>query len=140
MGFLFMSAPSCRTAAKEKIKGRSETGSAVELSLIHIFLMTALLGDCLADLFTVGHVRRVEHDLDAEAALELAHQHVDLNVARAGDDHLVGLGVVDDAERRVFLVQAVEALGHLILLAAGLGRDGHAVAGLIEMCIRDRPV
>ena len=41
-------------------------------------------------------------------------------------------GVVDDAEGRIFLVQAVEALGHLILLAAGLGRDGDAVAGLIE--------
>ena len=41
-------------------------------------------------------------------------------------------GVVDDAEGRIFLVQAVEALGHLVLLAAGLGRDGDAVAGLIE--------
>ena len=97
-----------------------------------LLLMTALLGDRLADLFTVGHARRVEHDLDAEAALELVDEHVDLDVAHAGDDHLVRFGVVDDAEGRIFLVQAVEALSHLILLAAGLGRDGDAVAGLIE--------
>ena len=99
--------------------------------------MTALLLHGLADLLAVGDARRVEHDLNAEAALELAHQHVDLDIARAADDHLVGFCVVDDAEGRIFLVQAVETLRHLVFLAAGLGRDGHAVARLIEGNGRD---
>ena len=92
--------------------------------------MTALLLHGLADLFTVGHARGVELGVHAEAGLELAHEHVDLNVARAGDDHLMGLGVVDDGKGRVFLVQTVEAGAELFLLAAGLGRDGAGVAGL----------
>ena len=95
-----------------------------------LLLMTALLLHGLADLFTVGNARGVELGVHAEAGLELAHEHVDLNVARAGDDHLMGLGVVDDGKGRVLFIEAVEAGAELFLLTAGLGRDGAGVAGL----------
>ena len=44
----------------------------------------------------------------------------------------MGLGIVGDGEGGVLLIQAIQALGDLILLAPGLGHDGHGVAGLGE--------
>jgi len=42
----------------------------------------------------------------------------------------MGLGVVDHMEAGILLVHPVQALGHLVLLAAGLGGDGNGVVGL----------
>ena len=95
-----------------------------------LLLMATLLLDGLADLFTVGNARRVKLGIHAEAALELGAQNVDLNIACAGNDDLVRLGVVGDGEGRIFLVQTVETGAELILLTAGLGSDGAGVAGL----------
>jgi len=44
----------------------------------------------------------------------------------------VGLGVVDHGEGGIFLIEAGQALGHLVILATGLGGDGHGIAGLRE--------
>ena len=44
----------------------------------------------------------------------------------------MGLAVVHQGEGGVLLVETVQALGHLVLLAPGLGGDGHGVAGLGE--------
>ena len=44
----------------------------------------------------------------------------------------MGLGVVGDREGGVLLVHPAQALGDLILLAPGLGHDGHRVARLSE--------
>ena len=92
--------------------------------------MTALLAHLLTDLFTVSHPGRVQFGVHAEAALELAHQHVNLNVARAGDHHLMGFGVVDHTEGGILFVEADEAAAYLFILAAGLRGDGPGVAGL----------
>ena len=97
-----------------------------------LLLVAALLLDGLADLLTVRHADGLQLGLHVEAALQLADEHIHLHIAGAGEDHLVGLAVVDHGEGGVFLVQAGQALGDLILLAAGLGHDGHGVAGLGE--------
>ena len=94
--------------------------------------MTALLGDGLANLLTVGHAGSLQLGLHVEAALQLGYQHIHLDVAGGVEHHLVGLGVVDHGEGGILLVEAVQALSNLILLAAGLGGDGHGVVGLSE--------
>ena len=94
--------------------------------------MTALLLHGLADLLTVSHADRAQLHFHVEAGLELTDQHIHLHIAGAGEDHLMGLGVVDHGEGGVLLIETVQALSHLIVLAAGLGGDGHRVAGLSE--------
>ena len=105
-----------------------------ELAAAAGLLLVAAVGlDLALDLLTVSDAGGLELGLDAEAALELGAQDVDLNVAGAGDDHLVGLGVVDEREGDVLLVQAGEAGSDLVVLALGLGADGHGVAGLCQL-------
>ena len=57
-----------------------------------LLLVTAVGLERLANLLAVGDAGGAELDLDAELALELAAQHVQVDVAGAGDDHLLGLG------------------------------------------------
>src|SRR5699024_9446927 len=85
-----------------------------------LLLMTTLLADLLADLLTVGDSGRIQLSLYAEATLELADQYVDLDIAGAGDHHLMGLGVVDHAESGILFVEADEAGAHLLVLTTGL--------------------
>ena len=92
--------------------------------------MTAVGLDLALDLLAVGHAGGLELGLHAEAALQLGAEHVHLDIALTGDDHLVGLGVVHQREGDVFLVQTGEAGSDLVILTLGLGGDGHGVAGL----------
>ena len=94
--------------------------------------MAALLLHGLADLLTIGNTDGLELRLHVEAALELGHQHIHLHIASAGEHHLMGLGVVGDGKGGVLLIHPAQALGDLVLLAPGLGHDGHRVAGLGE--------
>ena len=95
-----------------------------------LLLVAALLGHRLADLLPVGHPGLGQLHLHVEAALELVHQHVHLDVAGGGDHHLVGLGVVHHVKGGVLLVEAAQARGDLVLLAPGLGGDGPGEVGL----------
>ena len=105
-----------------------------ELAAAAGLLFVAAVGlDLALDLLAVSDAGGLELGLDAEAALELGAQDVDLNIAGAGDDHLMGLGVVDEREGDVLLVQAGEAGSDLVVLALGLGADGHGVAGLCQL-------
>ena len=97
-----------------------------------LLLVAALLLHGLADLLTIGYTGGLQLGLHVEAALQLGHQHIHLDIAGGIEDHLVGLGVVHHGEGGVLLVQAVQALGHLVVLALGLGGDGHGIAGLGE--------
>ena len=91
--------------------------------------MAAVGLERLADLLAVGDAGGGELDLDAELVLELGAEDVQVDVAGAGDDHLLGLGVVGDGEGAVFFAEPGKALGDLVLLALRLGGDGHGVAG-----------
>ena len=97
-----------------------------------LLLVAALLLDSLADLLPIGHPHGLQIRLHIEAALQLADQHIHLHVAGAVEHHLVGLGVVGDGEGGILLVHTGQALGDLVLLAPGLGHDGHGIAGLCE--------
>ena len=46
-------------------------------------------------------------------------------LAHAGDDRLAGLFVGEDAEGRIFLCQALQRVGHLLLVELGLRLNGH---------------
>ena len=94
--------------------------------------MAALDLHLLADLLAIGHPGLGEVGVHAEAALQPGENHVHLHVAGTGDHHLAGLGVVDPVKGQILLVQTGEAGGDLVLLALGLGGDGHRVAGLRE--------
>ena len=97
-----------------------------------LLLVAALDLHLLADLLTVGHAGLGELRVHTEAALQAGDQNVHLHIAGAGDHHLVGLRVVDPAEGQILFVQAGHAAGDLVLLALGLGGDGHGIAGLGE--------
>ena len=91
--------------------------------------MPAVGLDLALDLFAVGHAGGGKLGLDAEAALQLGTEHVHLDVALAGDDHLVRLGIVDEVKGNVLFIQAGKTGGNLVVLALGLRGDGHGVAG-----------
>ena len=95
-----------------------------------LLLMTTLLADLLTNLLAVSHPGCIQLSFHAKAALELAHQHIDLDIAGAGNHHLVSLGVVDHAEGGILFVKAEKTGAHLFILATGLGSNGTGIAGL----------
>ena len=95
--------------------------------------MAAVRLDLALDLLAVGDAGGLELGIHVVEVLELGAENADLNVAGAGNDHLVGLGVIDEGEGNVFLAQLVQAAGDLVVLALGLGRDAHGVAGFGDL-------
>ena len=83
----------------------------------------------LANGLTVGDLGFLQGDVYAELGLQLGDGHVQVLLAQAGEDHLVGLGVGGEAQGGVFLRQPQHALGHLVLLALLGGDDGHGQGG-----------
>ena len=71
-----------------------------------LLLVPALGLRLLADGLAVRHLRRVQVDLDAEPALHLVQDDLDVHLAGARDDHLVGLRVEAQLHGRVFLATA----------------------------------
>src|SRR5947209_19971576 len=67
-------------------------------------------------------------------ALELLERDVQMYIAEPSDDQLLGLFDSLHVQCRVLFADPCQAGGDLLLVAAGLGRDGHAVAahGQIE--------
>ena len=105
-----------------------------ELTAAAGLLLVAAVGfDLRLDLLAVRHAGGLELALDTEAALQLGAEDVELDIAGAGENHLVGLGVVDDREGDVLLVQTGETVGDLVVLALRLGGDAHGVAGLRDL-------
>ncbi len=70
----------------------------------------------LADRLLVGHARRVQLDLGAEAALHPLDDHLDVDLGEAGDDLLAGLRVAVDVEGRVLLGQPPHRRRRLLLV------------------------
>ena len=85
-----------------------------------LLLVTAVSLYLLLDLLPVGDLRRIQHGVHAEAALQLGDQHVQLLIAGAGDDLLLGLGVVGQGEGGIFLVQTVQAGADLVFGAMAM--------------------
>ena len=70
-----------------------------------------------ADRLLVGHARRLEVDLRAEARLHPVDDHLDVDLREARDDLLAGLRVAVQVDRRVLLLQAAQRRVGLVLVA-----------------------
>src|SRR5438552_12753212 len=97
---------------------------AVLSAASRLALVLALrLGRAL-DRLLVGHLRRLQLHLGAELALQALDHHFQVELAGARDDELLRLLVAVDAERRVLLHEAVEALHDLLVVGLALRRNG----------------
>src|SRR5260370_199462 len=76
------------------------------------------------DDFPVCYPQLYVGDVAAELAVEQLERHLEVRLAGAPEQRLVGLGVALDREGRVLLLQPGEAGHELVLVALGLGRDG----------------
>src|SRR3954466_1190233 len=85
----------------------------------------AVVLDLLADGLAVGDLRLADGRLDAELALHAVDQDLQVELAHAGDDRLAGLLVGLDREGRVLLGEPLDRGAELLLVALGLGLDGH---------------
>src|SRR4051794_3170668 len=82
-----------------------------------------LLGGA-ADGLAVGDLRAADVGLDVELAAHAVDQHLEVQLAHAGDLGLAGLLVRLDLERRVLLGETAERDRHLLLVGLRLGLDG----------------
>jgi len=76
------------------------------------------------DRLAVGNLGRLQRHVHLVAAAQPRHGDLDVELAGAGDELLLGLRVAAEAQRRVLLLELGEALGDLVLVALRLGRDG----------------
>src|SRR3954468_10364916 len=77
-----------------------------------------------ADGLAVGDLRAAHVRLDVELAAHAVDQHLEVQLAHAGDLRLPRLLVRLDLERRVLLGQTAERDRHLLLVGLRLGLDG----------------
>ena len=91
------------------------------------------VGDFLGDRLAVGDLRLADGRFDGVLALHAVDQHLEVQLAHAGDDGLAGLLVGADAERRVLVGQGVERLAELVLVGLRLRLDRHVDDRLGEL-------
>ena len=77
-----------------------------------------------ADGFAIGHLGGLEGDFGVVALFEAADDGLDVRLARAGDEELVGLRVAEEADEQVLFHELVDGGGELVFVGAGLGLDG----------------
>ena len=113
------------TNSKSPLGQRLDLDVAVaELAAAAGLLLVAPVGlGGAADRLLVGHARRLERDLGAEARLHPVDDHLDVDLRQAGDDLLAGLLVAVQVDRRVLLLQAAQGGEDLVLVALVLGLD-----------------
>ena len=92
----------------------------------------ALHFDGFRDRFFVGHLRLADVGFDFEFALEAIQDDLEMKLAHAADDRLLGLFVGPHTERRIFLRQARERDAEFVLIALRLRLDGLEDDGLRE--------
>src|SRR4051812_28873440 len=95
-----------------------------------------------ADGLAVGDLRATDVRLDVELAAHAVDQHLEVQLAHAGDLGLAGLLVRLDLEGRILLGQAAEGDRHLLLVGLGLGlhRDLDDRLGELDRLELDRRV
>ena len=107
-----------------------------------LLLVAAVRLRAAADRLLVGHARRLQRDLDAEALAQAVDDHLDVHLREAGDDLLAGLLVAVQVDRRILLLQAAQRGEHLLLVAPALGldRERHHRRGQLQRGHLDRLV
>ena len=91
-----------------------------------LFLVTVIGLGVSRDRFPVSDFRLVGDDVEVETLLEPVADHVQMQLADAGDDQFVRLCVPAHAERRIFVGDLVQARRNLLLVATGLGFHGES--------------
>mmetsp|Transcript_9993 Transcript_9993/g.40487 ORF Transcript_9993/g.40487 Transcript_9993/m.40487 type:complete len:403 (-) Transcript_9993:631-1839(-) len=109
-------------AARQRCHAQRQLGElagAAALLLVHM----AHLGRS-GDRLAVGHLRPAHGHVHAEAGAQRFHRHLELQLAHAGEQGLAGVGVLPQAQRRVFAHEHAQALGEGrgAVLAAGFQR------------------
>ena len=94
-----------------------------------LLLVTAVNFNAALNLFAVCNTCGLKLGVNIVQVLELGAENAKLNVACAGNHHLVSLGVVNQSKGNVFLVELIETCSNLVVLTLGLGSDAHGVAG-----------
>ena len=89
--------------------------------------------DRLGDRLAVGDLGLADVGVDLELAQHAVDEHLEVQLAHAGDDGLAGLLVGADLERRVLLGQRLQRLAQLVLVGLGLRLDGHVDDRLGEL-------
>ena len=98
-----------------------ELAGTTRLLLVGVLDLVHLLADGLA----VGDLRGAHVGLDLELAAHAVHEHVQVELAHTADDGLAGLLVEGDGEGGVLLGELLDGHAQLLLVALGLGLDGH---------------
>ena len=112
------------TNSKESPLSASLSGSISILAVAELpapaglLLVAAVARGAAADRLLVGHARRLQRHLDAEALAQAVDDHFDVHLREAGHDLLAGLRVAVQVDRRVLLLQAAQRGQHLLLVAA----------------------
>ena len=101
-----------------------------------LLLVATVAARLLADRLEVRDARRVEVDLDAEAALEPVDRDLDVHLGHPRHELLAGLRVAAELERRILLAEAPERRRDLLLVAFRLRGDREAHHGLGEIQAR----
>ena len=76
-----------------------------------------------ADGLAVGDLRLADVGGDLELADHAIHEHVEVQLAHAGDERFRRLRVGVDPEGRILLGEPLEGEGQLVLVGLGLGLD-----------------
>ena len=95
-----------------------------------LLLVTAVDLHLLLDGLPVSDLGGPKLGLYVVFGLQLGAQHIQMDVAHAGNDHFLGLAAVAEGEGAILFVQLGEAVGNLIFLTLDLGIDRQGVAGL----------
>ena len=102
-----------------------------------LLLVLAFNRYLFADLLAVRHDGLGQIDLNAELVLELGADDIQMDIAHARDQHLLGLGVVLGGEGRVFVAQTSQTGCELFFVALVLGRDALCIARLGRLMCGD---
>ena len=78
------------------------------------------------DRFAIRNLRLVRFDFDLVAALEPLAKQLQVQLAHAGEHHLLGFLIVLEMNGSIFLRDLVQRAGKLRFVAARLRRDGQA--------------
>ena len=109
-------------AALERLDG--DHGVAVLALATGLAHEAALALGGLADRLAVADLRPADVGLDLELAQHPVDDHLEVQLAHAGDARLARLLVAADAEGRVLLAEALEGERHLVLVGLRLRLDG----------------
>ena len=87
----------------------------------------------IADRLAVGDLGLADVGVDLELPQHAVDDHLEVQLAHAGDDRLTGLLVGVLLEGGVFLGELLEGVAQLVLVGLGLRLDGHVDHGLGEL-------